>query len=423
MINQENSSQEQGFPRELLSQSIEARLEYFEKKVIAHPLLKTAYDTLLRTIRHPAGSSLIWVYGPTGVGKTTMLKRIVKQLYEDAIKEMDRDPGYIPIASVGLQDISAERVFDWKDFYIALLLALHEPLIDDKIAYDFPLTRLKSLRAARSLAEYRRVARNCLQNRRPNGVIIDEAQHFKKVASGHRLLDQMDNIKALQETTGIPHVLIGTYGLLDLTNLSGQLSRRSTHIHLPRYHCEKRKDLEAFQNILIMFQRHLPLPQEPNLVDNYQYFYEGSVGCIGVLKDWLLRALGEALESNAKTLSMKCLKNHERSFPELMNMVREINEGEQSRKSKPKDRAELGRLLGWGKVPVEKQEEQENGETGAVPGEVKEAPSDSGQSKEIQGKAVPQTPRQESTAKKQRGRVGQRTEKRDTVGNEKNGDE
>lgn len=421
MTNQENSSQEQGFPRELLSQSIEARLEYFEKKVIAHPLLKTAFDTLLRTMRHPAGSSLIWVYGPTGVGKTTLLKRIVKQLYEDAIKEMERDPGYIPIVNVGLQDISAERVFDWKDFYISLLLALHEPLIDDKIAYDFPLTRLKSLRTVRSLPEYRRVARNCLQNRRPNGVIIDEAQHFKKVASGHRLLDQMDNIKALAETTGIPHVLIGTYGLLDLTNLSGQLSRRSTHIHLPRYHCEKKNDLEAFQNMLLMFQRHLPLPQEPNLVDNYQYFYEGSVGCIGVLKDWLQRALGEALESNAKTLSMKCLKNHEQSFPELMNMVREINEGERSRKSKPTDHAELRRLLGWGKVPIEKQEEKEKGETGAGPGEVEEAPSDSGQLKEIQGKAAARSPRPESTTRKQRGKVGQRTEKRDPVGNLKNG--
>jgi DNA transposition AAA+ family ATPase len=416
MTNQENSSQDQGFPRELLSQSIEARLEYFEKKVIAHPFLKTAYDTLLRTIRHPAGSSLIWVYGPTGVGKTTLLKRIVKQLYEEAIKEMERDPGYIPIMSVGLQDISAERVFDWKDYYICLLLALHEPLIDEKIAYDFPLTRLKSLRAARSLPEYRRVAKNCLQNRHLNAVFIDEAQHFKKVASGQRLLDQMDNIKALAETTGIPHVLIGTYGLLDLTNLSGQLSRRSNHIHLPRYHCEKQKDLEAFQNMLMMFQRHLPLPIEPNLVDNYQYFYEGSVGCIGVLKDWLHRALGEALENNAKTLSMKCVKNHEQSFPELMNMVREINEGERSRKSKPTDRAELRRLLGWGKVPVEKQKEKEKGETGAGPDEVKEVPSDSSQSKEVQRKPIPPSPRQGSTARKQRGRVGQRTEKRDPVG-------
>src|SRR5436309_3504358 len=105
MSEQDKLSTEGGFPRELLLQPVEARCTYFENKVIAHPLLKTAYERLLSTIHQPAGESIIWVYGPTGVGKTTLIKRIVRKLIEDAEKDMKRDPGHIPVVSVGLQDV------------------------------------------------------------------------------------------------------------------------------------------------------------------------------------------------------------------------------------------------------------------------------------------------------------------------------
>src|SRR5712692_5262909 len=127
MAEQEKSSVESGFPRELLSQPIAARYDYFDKKVIAHPLLKEAYDKLIRTIYQPAGASLIWAIGPTGAGKTTLLMKTVKQLIEDAMKDMERDPGYFPVAHFGLQDVSTERgSFDWKDFFKCYLQALNE---------------------------------------------------------------------------------------------------------------------------------------------------------------------------------------------------------------------------------------------------------------------------------------------------------
>jgi hypothetical protein len=426
MTEQENTSVEPGFPRELLSQPIAARYAYFEKKLIAHPLLKVAYDKLLSTIYQPAGASLIWAIGPTGVGKTTLLRKIVKQLIEDAMKDMERNPGYLPVANIGLQDVSTERgSFDWKDFFKCFLQALNEPLIERKIDYASLTGPLqKSLRRASTLADLRSAAKECVHNRRPIAVIIDEAQHFKKVGSGRRLLDQMDNIKALAETTGIPHVLIGTYELLDLTNLSGQLSRRSSHIYLPRYQCENAEDLEAFRNMLMMFQRHLPLPKEPNLVDRYEYFYDGCVGCIGVLKDWLCRALNEALENNDKTLTKQCLKNHEKSTLELMNMVREISQGEGSLKEKPKDLAELRRLLGWKTVAAKKQEKQKTGTVGSEQREQVGGESHDDQQADAQTGLQTQksAPRQPKPKQQKRG-VGQRNPKRDPVGQQKNEEE
>src|SRR5260370_40844376 len=116
MTEQHKPPEDAGFPPEILTQPMAAKLAYFQNKLIAHPLLKDAYDKLLHTIYYPAGSSIIWVVGPTEVGKTTLLRKTVKQIIEKARQEMVDDPGFLQLVSAVLQDVSAERgIFDWKD--------------------------------------------------------------------------------------------------------------------------------------------------------------------------------------------------------------------------------------------------------------------------------------------------------------------
>ena len=88
------------------------------------------------------------------------------------------------------------------------------------------------------LENYRYAVEQTLRHRRPVAVMIDEAQHLAKVASGRRLLDQLDVIKSIANRTDTVHVLFGTYDLLAFRNLNGQLSRRSVDVHFPRYCAE-----------------------------------------------------------------------------------------------------------------------------------------------------------------------------------------
>ena len=228
------------FPPELLSQSSAARLAYFRDKVVAHPHLKEIHQQLWQAIQQPGGVSLILIFGPTGVGKTTLRCRLERQLWEAGRSMMEQDPGHIPVVGLEVAVADAES-FRWRDYYQRALAALDEPMLKHKTFPDHVLDKRAELRHSgryKVTAELRWALEQAMRHRRPVAFIVDEAQHFKRIASGRRLLDQMDTLKSLANLTGITHVLIGTYELLGFAQLSAQLDRRSCEIHFPRYHID-----------------------------------------------------------------------------------------------------------------------------------------------------------------------------------------
>ncbi|MEO0377642.1 MAG: AAA family ATPase, partial [Cyanobacteria bacterium P01_A01_bin.17] len=107
------------------------------------------------------------------------------------------------------------------------------------------------------------------------------------------------------------------------------------------------QDLAVFKNIVHTFQTHLPLENEPNLVKNWDFFYERSIGCVGILKDWLSRTLAAVLQKNAdsKTLTLKDFDNHGWSLKQCMVMLAEAREEERQLASTT-EREELRAALG-----------------------------------------------------------------------------
>lgn len=124
------------------------------------------------------------------------------------------------------------------------------------------------------------------------------------------------------------HLLAGTYDLLGITKLGAQLSRRSKKIHFPRYQADNAEDFNEFKKLLRTFQKYLPLREEPDLVSHTDYFYDQCLGCIGMLKAWLYRALAAALEQNQYTINEDLWKKHTELPGILINMSEEICRGE-----------------------------------------------------------------------------------------------
>src|SRR3989440_3754392 len=116
--------------------------------------------------------------------------------------------------------------------------------------------------------------------------------------------DQLNWIKSMAIEIGVLHVLIGTYDLLPFCNLDGQMARRGSEFHFARYHMEDENDCQAFRNAFSSLLKQIPLQVDHDtLMQRWWYFFEGSLGCIGILKQWLVRALYRALREESAELT------------------------------------------------------------------------------------------------------------------------
>ena len=242
------------------------------------------------------------------------------------------------------------RGFNWKNFYKGAPATLEAPYFDNLVHDPLPpinprLAPALAFASRLGNAEYGLTLKRALLHRRPAAFFIDEAQHIGKISSGRKLQDQMDVVKALASCSPTRLVLIGTYELLNLRDLSGQLSRRRIDIHFKRYR-RGDTDIKSFQSVLWNFQRHLPLMVEPALMKHWEYCYIHSIGCIGILKDWLTLTLNEALEEKASTITLEMLERTALSIDQCETIAYEAVEGERRLSKREGPSARLLQLLG-----------------------------------------------------------------------------
>lgn len=337
------------------------RLERFRNFTMAHPRLVEARDELVDAIDGAAPGSLVFVLGPTGVGKTTVRMKVEDLLIQQMAPTMTADSGRLPFASVEVVPPDTGR-FRWRDYFSRLLVAMNEPLIDFKTTRGVGCTQVTNKSPSMvGSAELGYAVEQALRHRHPPVVFVDEAQHLARVASGRRLSDQLDVIKSIANRTETVHVLLGTYELLAFRNLSAQLSRRSVDLHFQRYRADSAEDRQVFRGVLLSFQKQLPLPKaETDLVAIWEFLYERSVGCVGILKEWLMRACVRAIKHGAVALSREHLERTALSISQCEKILAESREGE-TRLNDHDARPRLRTLLGIepqerGSSPVESDE-------------------------------------------------------------------
>jgi AAA domain-containing protein len=291
------------FDRAFLLQPLEARQEYFEQHcLIEHPRLLEALDAILEAICAPGErvltrrpGTMVLVIGPARVGKTTLIHLLEERLLAYATFRMQTDPHFIPFASITAPEPGSGR-FDWMDYYKPVLRQLGNPFVDSPTA---PI-RARQMREAMEAAYL---------ERKPLAIIVDEAHHLAKVGRGSRLQDHLDHLKHFENATGVSHILVGTYEMRPFRKVNPQLACRSIDVHFPRYDMTKEKDCLVFKSILWALQRQLPVEEEPLLAEkHWEFLYARSIGCIGLLKLHLNRALNRALKEEARTVTLDHLR-------------------------------------------------------------------------------------------------------------------
>jgi len=354
--------------RDINHLSIEEKKAQFRQVTVTHRLLEQAHRKIVRAVREPAGFTFVLVYAPTGVGKSKMIETVVRQLGEE-LRVLStpaflrpRPPMPTPVLVIEA-DQPDRSVFDRGDYYRTALTLMGESTYQQRLHMDIhgeaqPVKR-RPLRgkAAESndLPELKAATKEAMPRHGVQVVMIDEAHHVLSGgngANGATLQEQLEWLKSLSSTAQIIHILVGTYDLLNFGKLNGQIGRRCLPVHFSRYRLEREADCLEFQSALVSLLEQVPLRCDvERLVGSYWvYFYEGCIGCIGVLKDWLVRAVSAALDEGQEQLTLDCLHDHILPTDILRQMALDASEGEQKLEQTESNREHLWRILQGGEL-------------------------------------------------------------------------
>jgi DNA polymerase III delta prime subunit len=350
---------------EPLGLSPEEKKAWFKEATITHRLLEQTDRVIMRAIREHGGFAYVLVYGPSGVGKTTVIRQISRRLNGSvpSPRALHYAPplngSFTPVPLLVLETRPPDgAAFNRADYYRNALIKLGEPFYEHRRLIDINTeyagerrTRARGKAAHfNESSELRNSMEEALLRHGVRAVILDEAQHLMTIgngAYGSSLLDQLEWIKSMTNVTDIVHILVGTYELLSFTRLNGQASRRGLPLHFPRYQLQHEEDCTEFQAALLALLKKVPLhtDAEALVVKHWLYFYERCIGCVGVLSDWLLRAVSATLDEGSDMLTLERLQEHALSISQCEQMALDAVEGEQKLNYTEGRREHLWRLL------------------------------------------------------------------------------
>lgn len=328
------------FPKELLNAPTSERLRYFKKQaVVTHPRMEEAVEEILEAVGSMCDQNLVLLVGPTGVGKTEALKEAVRRAVVERESEVRSKAHVVPAIFVEA-DAPDRGNFDWRAFYEAGLAELGAPLIGStlphapRIAHDQVIQTIapEDHHRGPSVSALRGRFRDSVLRRETALVGIDEAVNLLQVHSTRNQQNRNDllrasgsSIRSLVNKSTATIVLAGAFDFYELARSSAQLARRSHVVYFQEYG-DSAKDMQGFSSALLGLLAHLPIEHalDPNEL-GAELFIQG-VGCVGVVKTILQRALMKAL-NRGKPLDPNILRSCYYSKAKLEVMRREMLQG------------------------------------------------------------------------------------------------
>ena len=271
------------------SSALRAAQARIRQTTIDHPYFHEARLSLRERL---ATHNLLYLGGPSGVGKDELVRKEVQHLNEPILD----DPRLL--RAVCFTAPSPQRgSFPWSAFWHCWLRAVHDPLPEFKVDRELKRDRLfegVSMQARRaSVDALRNAAFAAARDRGVNVVFINEAANLVPKERTRTLCDQLDVLRDLTDNGCCQIVLVSTARILDSVNLSAELARRLGDVFFLRYADVGVRSFEykCFSRVVKTLVDALPEASRPALHRRVRLLHAGSLGCVGLLHDWVHRAI------------------------------------------------------------------------------------------------------------------------------------
>ena len=258
--------------------------------VVKHARFTQLNSDILTNLQNPTDHSLLLVIGPSGVGKTTY-ERYLHEMLKDR-KKLGIDDNFGPPIYIEVP-VRKKNEFPWRSFLEELLIELGDDGFDRKVDFDQAIESLKtggkpSSRARLTLGQLERLVIRRIGMLRPIAILMDECQGFCSDLSESVAKNNLETLKSWTNKMDTRLILFGTHESSPLLNLNEQLSRRVKLIYFRRYKNSK-SDLVEFMRVFKTFTQDLGLKIDGDLGSQVAFIYNHSLGCVGLLFDWLAR--------------------------------------------------------------------------------------------------------------------------------------
>ncbi len=386
-----------------------AQLDAFKSVMVKHARLQEVDQEMCLAIEEHADSTHVLLCGPGGVGKSTVLKGVTERFTREEVNR-----AIVPI--VYLEPIPSDTgPYVRLDYYRQIVNALKGHILVKEIFVNVAHLMVvpKASRTRAGITDWldmREAAEQALVRSQVKAVLIDEGHRLMQGGGQYTTDEQLEWLKSLTTRTNVLHVLAGPYELFPFRNTSAQLVRRGRDLHFARYHVEEPEERKAFVAAVKYLLERVPLTCDLDaLLSRWRWFADGSVGCIGIVKTWLVDAVAATLVQGGTSLTEDMLTRTMLHPAKRVSLEMEARAGEHQVETNNIESAkQLQVLLG-------KPGKAGNSRVPRVQGSVDDAPIVP-KTEQIPPHVAPSTLLPQISPKPTKTRVGERSPGRDPVG-------
>jgi hypothetical protein len=328
-------------PDRLLNASDDEKLSYFgdQSLVVDHPKLAETIDKVMNASHPGLDQAFIILIGGSGIGKTVLLKQVVRLMNLKMQAQMSENKLLVPAIYIEA-DPPDKQGFFWRGFYQDCLEQLNAPLIEktlplvERSAGEKRIVTVGPEFYGKRPTPYdlRKRLREELKARQNEIVVVDEAvnmfnvgQSARKATQRDLILKAVNSVKSLVNKSSSTVLLGGAYDFFDLVNYRAQVARRSEIVYFSEYG-DSPNDINGFTTGALGLMAHMPIQFDVDPSEIMLDLFVQSLGFIGLCRKILFLWMRYSISHN---LPMRKENLHHGFFPKatLTTLRNEHNDG------------------------------------------------------------------------------------------------